>query len=230
MNEYYFFGISEDGVPGGTHFFPMDETEGIKESGEQAPRSELEKLGVFIEKTRYDHAEANTPEGHSLRWKCDVKNQAAEAEYYVPPYVPQPSPLVEVRCAIAFALRIEDEEELNDQVTEIAAAHHFVDPTVQGRWNPGAYISAGTEIYYEPTDTKYKALVHLTMTDIYPPDKTPTLYAEVRAGWAEWKQPLGAHDAYQPGDGVLYKGAKWVNDQPNNVYAPDVWGWHQHEK
>ena len=43
--------------------------------------------------------------------------------------------------------------------------------------------------------------------------------------YPEWVQPTGAHDAYNIGDKVTYKGNHYVCDINGNVYAPDVTGW-----
>lgn len=45
----------------------------------------------------------------------------------------------------------------------------------------------------------------------------------------EWVQPTGAHDAYQKGDKVRYKGEVYECLIDNNVWAPDVYpaGWQQ---
>lgn len=42
---------------------------------------------------------------------------------------------------------------------------------------------------------------------------------------AEWRQPQGAHDAYQKGDRVTYKGKTYESTIDNNVWSPDVTGW-----
>lgn len=44
---------------------------------------------------------------------------------------------------------------------------------------------------------------------------------------AEYKQPTGAHDAYNKGDRVAYKGATWESTIDANVWAPDTYpqGW-----
>lgn len=44
---------------------------------------------------------------------------------------------------------------------------------------------------------------------------------------AEWVQPTGAHDAYQPGDRVTHNGEVWICTVDNNVYAPGVYGWER---
>ena len=41
----------------------------------------------------------------------------------------------------------------------------------------------------------------------------------------DWKQPAGAHDAYQVGDKVMHAGAQWISTAANNVWEPGVYGW-----
>lgn len=42
----------------------------------------------------------------------------------------------------------------------------------------------------------------------------------------EWRQPLGAHDAYKPGAVIKYDGKLWVNTlDVMNVWKPGVHGW-----
>ena len=43
----------------------------------------------------------------------------------------------------------------------------------------------------------------------------------------QWKQPLGAHDAYAKGDVVTHDGAEWVSTVTPNVWEPGVSGWHR---
>lgn len=42
---------------------------------------------------------------------------------------------------------------------------------------------------------------------------------------APWKQPEGAHDAYNKGDEVSHKGSEWTSDVDGNVWEPGVHGW-----
>lgn len=71
--------------------------------------------------------------------------------------------------------------------------------TSQEQWVPGA---VGTESLY----------TNLMLND---------------AGHQIWKQPTGAHDAYNIGDIVEYKGTLYKSLINGNVYAPDVYpaGW-----
>lgn len=43
--------------------------------------------------------------------------------------------------------------------------------------------------------------------------------------WPEWKQPTGAHDAYNKGDKVSYNEKNWISDIDANVYEPGEYGW-----
>lgn len=59
---------------------------------------------------------------------------------------------------------------------------------------------------------------------------TESLYTNLMlndAGHQIWKQPTGAHDAYNIGDIVEYKGTLYKSLINGNVYAPDVYpaGW-----
>lgn len=71
----------------------------------------------------------------------------------------------------------------------------------------------------------------LTSSAEFPPDAegVTALYSEVTLpGVIEvWHQPEGAHDAYQKGDQAIWVEWIWENDEPNNIYPPDVWGWHK---
>ena len=72
----------------------------------------------------------------------------------------------------------------------------------------------------------YKCVqAHTTQAD-WTPDVTPALWVAVSIEeYPEWVQPTGAHDAYNVGDKVTYKGNHYVCDINGNVYAPDVYGW-----
>ena len=72
----------------------------------------------------------------------------------------------------------------------------------------------------------YKCVqAHTTQAD-WTPDITPALWVAVSIEeYPEWVQPTGAHDAYNIGDKVTYKGNRYVCAVNGNVYAPDVNGW-----
>lgn len=43
----------------------------------------------------------------------------------------------------------------------------------------------------------------------------------------EWKQPTGAHDAYDVDAIVSHNGKIWINTSPANIYEPGVFGWNE---
>jgi len=59
------------------------------------------------------------------------------------------------------------------------------------------------------------------------PTTAIALWKIQEAGCPEWKQPTGAHDAYNKGDCVTYKGKKYESVINANVWSPDVYpaGW-----
>ena len=72
----------------------------------------------------------------------------------------------------------------------------------------------------------YKCVQAHTSQADWTPDATPALWVAVSIEeYPEWVQPTGAHDAYNIGDKVTYKGNHYVCDINGNVYAPDVYGW-----
>ena len=72
----------------------------------------------------------------------------------------------------------------------------------------------------------YKCVQAHTSQADWTPDITPALWVAVSIEeYPEWVQPTGAHDAYNIGDKVTYKGNHYVCDINGNVYAPDVIGW-----
>ena len=69
-----------------------------------------------------------------------------------------------------------------------------------------------------------------TSSETWPPDTSPSLYKRIGVsedGTPEWTQPLGASDAYQAGDVVMYKGAKYRSLIDGNVWSPEAYpqGW-----
>ena len=72
----------------------------------------------------------------------------------------------------------------------------------------------------------YKCVQAHTSQADWMPDATPALWVVVSIeDYPEWVQPTGAHDAYNTGDKVSYKGKHYVCTIDGNAYAPDVYGW-----
>lgn len=60
------------------------------------------------------------------------------------------------------------------------------------------------------------------------PDKTPSLYSLKLTSEdgtpKQWVQP-NSTNPYQIGDKVLHNNKTWINETPNNVWEPGVYGW-----
>ena len=50
---------------------------------------------------------------------------------------------------------------------------------------------------------------------------------DAKPKYPEWKQPLGAHDAYNKTDRVIWNGKVWETTINANVWAPNVTGWKE---
>ena len=120
----------------------------------------------------------------------------------------------------AIALRTQIESAATLQTDEAALDSKWMYP----EWQNGATYEAGNRIRY--TDKLYRCVQPHTSQVDWTPDKTPALWVEVSVEeWPEWKQPTGAHDAYNAGDKCSYKDKHYICDIDGNVYAPDVYGW-----
>ena len=78
----------------------------------------------------------------------------------------------------------------------------------------------------------YQVLQDHTSAEQWTPDATPSLYKAIGVtedGYPEWRQPLGASDAYKVGDIVSYEGKLWectdADENGNNSWRPGVFGW-----
>lgn len=79
-------------------------------------------------------------------------------------------------------------------------------------------------------DKFYKVLQNHTSQADWIPDTASSLYVEIAnpaEEWPEFKQPTGAHDAYNKGDKVTFEGKKYVSLIDANVYSPSAYpnGW-----
>ena len=98
------------------------------------------------------------------------------------------------------------------------------------RWTPGTAYRTGERISDEAGNL-YRVIQDHTAQDDWPMDRTPALYTplgvteEDPEGIPEWRQPLGAEDAYHTGARVRYEGKLYESTADNNVWAPGVYGW-----
>jgi len=74
----------------------------------------------------------------------------------------------------------------------------------------------------------YQVLQDHTSAGQWTPDTATSLYKAIgisENGVPTWVQPLGASDAYNTNDVVLYNEKYWKSDVDANVWQPGVYGW-----
>lgn len=72
----------------------------------------------------------------------------------------------------------------------------------------------------------YKVVQAHTSSEEWAPDKVASLYTPIglnAKGYVTWSQPAGAHDAYNAGDIVDYKGILYKSLVDGNIYSPEVY-------
>ena len=99
-------------------------------------------------------------------------------------------------------------------------------------YEAGASYRAGDVINYN--GELYRVIQEHTSQNDWKPDSTPSLYTPYLKGEIadkeivhEWRQPLGAHDAYQTGDKVLFEGKVYESTMDGNTWSPEDYpqGW-----
>ena len=124
----------------------------------------------------------------------------------------------------------EPEEELTERLIEFVeinaddeTLHTFFEAFVE--WEPDTdYKQGQVRRYGENLYRVYQP--HRSQADWIPPD-VPAIYVRIDPPGviAEWRQPQGAHDAYQMGDKVTHNDKTWESTADNNVWEPGVHGW-----
>lgn len=98
------------------------------------------------------------------------------------------------------------------------------------QWTPGTAYRAGDRIS-DANASLYRVVQDHTAQADWTMEQTPALYAplgvtaEHPEEIPEWRQPLGAEDAYHMGDRVKYGGKVYESTVDSNVWTPGVYGW-----
>ena len=106
--------------------------------------------------------------------------------------------------------------------------------TVYPAWKVNTYYAKGQIITYGTNSVGdpqlYKVITGHTSQADWTPDTQAALFDAFgldESGYPIWAQPAGAHDAYNIGDEVNYKGSIYRSLINGNAWAPDVYaaGW-----
>ena len=92
------------------------------------------------------------------------------------------------------------------------------------KWAEGLEVKVDERYRYG--DTLYKCVQQHTTQADWTPDVSPALWVVVSLDeFPAWRQPTGAHDAYNQGDKVSHNEKHWISDVDANVWEPGVYGW-----
>lgn len=95
-------------------------------------------------------------------------------------------------------------------------------------WMNGKAYAVDDRVKYE--FNLYKCLQAHTAQSDWTPDVAVSLWVNVanpQEEWPEWRQPVGAQDAYELGAKVSHNGKHWISNVNANVWEPGVYGWDE---
>ena len=145
--------------------------------------------------------------------------------YTPPPVVPQPELEPDygtVMDTIKKWLGGDTEALTDEEALEVAALY----PTWASQL--GKEVPAGRRLWYD--GRLWRVLQSHTVQDDWRPDTAVSLYTEVSIEeWPEWRQPQGAHDAYNAGDQVSHNEGHWRSNCDGNIWEPGVFGWDRED-
>jgi len=116
-----------------------------------------------------------------------------------------------------------DDIQVIDAISTLAWDRLNESITDGGEWAVGAKVIPGQVVRYGGKN--YEVIQGHITQDGWSPDKISALFKFSLASGEPWKQPEGAHDAYQVGDVCTHKGNTWISTYANNVWEPGVYGW-----
>ena len=86
-------------------------------------------------------------------------------------------------------------------------------------WRAGLRVTAGQILHFG--DDIYRVIQPHTTQGDWTPDKVPALFVKISLEeYPQWRQPTGAHDAYNKGDKVSDEGKHWISEIDGNVWKP----------
>ena len=122
-----------------------------------------------------------------------------------------------------------DTEELTKEMNSLDKMVEEAVKAVFPEWDPNGYsYFAGEKVSYN--DSFYRCIQNHTSQSDWAPDVAVSLWVEMSdpaEEWPEWKQPVGAHDAYNTGDKVSHNSKHWISSADSNVWEPGVYGWDE---
>ena len=107
----------------------------------------------------------------------------------------------------------------------------FTMPQIYDEWDPNSkeYVGKDKATSEKPAaivrrnEKLYRCLQSHTLQENWKPETSPSLWVEIAnpaLEWPEWKQPTGAHDAYDLNAKVSHNGKKWISQIAANTVEP----------
>ena len=96
------------------------------------------------------------------------------------------------------------------------------------KWKTGTDYVTGIRVAFN--GRVYKCLQPHRSQDDWTPETAASLWVLIDSPsdeWPEWRQPTGAHDAYNTGYKVSHNGKHWICTIDGNVWEPGVYGWDE---
>jgi hypothetical protein len=161
------------------------------------------------------------------RWVSNPTQEQIFADgwqvYTPPPFVPQPQDEPDYEQVVEAVKKMfsTDTDELSDEeALDVAALY----PTWRSKI--GQQVAVGERLW---DDGKlWKVIQPHTVQEDWRPADAVSLFVEVSIEeWPEWRQPVGAHDAYNAGDQVSHNGSHWRSNCDGNIWEPGVFGWDE---
>lgn len=119
-------------------------------------------------------------------------------------------------------------QKIEQAVTSLSDEDALTAPELFPHWLNETLYTTNQRICYK--NVLYKCVQSHTSQNDWTPDITPALWTVISIDeWPEWKQPLGAQDAYMTGDKVSHSEQHWISTTDNNVWEPGVYGWELKE-
>lgn len=177
----------------------------VDENGNHIYKPTAETLAKEKQKATLDNATATL--GTLLNTTGDIEPQIA----------------LEFRKAVQlYSATIEDEATMMEIATIYPAYQVGVAYKIRDVFSYGVNSVGDPQLY--------QVLQAHTSAEEWPPDTSVSLYKAIgvtEEGIPQWVQPLGASDAYNTGDIVMYNGQKYQSLIDANVWSPDAYpaGW-----
>lgn len=119
----------------------------------------------------------------------------------------------------------------DDTANKVVSLDEKLTNEIYPAWVPKGYeYFAGEKVSYN--NSYYRCIQNHTSQADWTPDTAVSLWVSISdpsEEYPEWKQPAGAHDAYNKGDKVSHNDKHWISDVDNNVWEPSVYGWTEVE-